>query len=129
MSSSRYRPWCVFLLVLVSLGFTGCITTGYKSIPVRRLHPEWLAHEKTHKIPIDFTLLRKDPPPTHIIQPRDIVGVYVQGVISGEEISSGGKELPQAVYPDVRSADLFAPSVGVPFPVRPDGTLESSSRV
>jgi len=120
-TSTTTQAW---LLVGVVLLTTGCITTGNKAITVGQVQPCWQAESKACKRPIDFTLLRRAPLDRHIVQPRDTLGVYVEGIVSGDNISSGGRELPKFLYPDNDpDQPVQSPAVGQPVFVQADGTL------
>ncbi len=115
----------LLLLLLTMAGTTGCVGMAKKGIPVGQLQPQWLAPAKVSKRPIDFTLLRKDPAVEHLVGARDVLGVYVEGIFSGEEISSGGSELPEVNYYFQEDPEGMAawPAVGQPLVVQSDGTL------
>jgi protein involved in polysaccharide export with SLBB domain len=58
--------------------------------------------------------LRQDPPPVYLLGPRDILGIFIQGVLGREE------EAPPVHYPIDGSTP---PALGFPIPIREDGTL------
>lgn len=114
------------LLLMAAAAATGCISSGKKGVPVGQAQPHWLASPKVCKRPIDFTRLRKNPAEEHIAGARDVLGVYIEGVVSGEEISSGKSELPSVdYYLQEPTQDPIAvwPAVGQPMTVQADGTL------
>ena len=122
---TRKTSFTTWLLVGLALMTTGCITTGNKAITVGQVQPCWQAESKACKRPIDFTLLRRAPLDRHIVQPRDTLGVHVEGIISGDEISSGGRELPKYLYPqNDLDQPVQSPAVGQPVYVQADGTLQ-----
>jgi protein involved in polysaccharide export with SLBB domain len=103
--------------VLAVLALCGCtaILSPVSGVPAHRLPPEFLAKPKNNMVPIDISRLRQDPPSAYRVDARDIVGIYVQGVL-GEEatpppfsVSGGDSDLP--------------PSIGFPIPVRENGTI------
>ena len=115
-----------FLLLIAISTATGCISAGNKGVPVGQVQPHWLAPPKVCKRPIDFTRLRKNPAAEHLAGARDVLGVYVEGIISGEDISSGESELPKAEYylqESERNPLAVWPAVGQPLTVQADGTL------
>ncbi|MGI9456488.1 MAG: polysaccharide biosynthesis/export family protein [Aeoliella sp.] len=113
------------LLLMAIAGATGCVSSGKRGLPVGQVQPHWLASPKVCKRPIDFTLLRKDPAVEHLVGARDVLGVYVEGVFSGEEISSGGSELPEVSYyfQEDPAGTAVWPAVGQPLTVQADGTV------
>lgn len=115
----------LLLLVAVSTA-SGCISSGKKGVPVGQVQPHWLASPKVCKRPIDFTRLRKNPGEEHITGARDVLGVYIEGVVSGEEISSGKSELPAVDYylqEPTQNPLAVWPAVGQPMTVQADGTV------
>ncbi|MEN1681939.1 MAG: polysaccharide biosynthesis/export family protein [Planctomycetota bacterium] len=121
---TRLQPTVALLLAAAALASTGCITSGKKGISVGQMQPCWLAEPKACKRPIDFTMLRRRPVDYHVIAERDTLGVYVEGILSGEEISSGGRELPRYdLVQDDPDRAVQSPVIGQPVLVQPDGTL------
>jgi hypothetical protein len=111
---------CVALALLCICG-TGCVNSIKGAIPARCLSPDLSAAYRDHMAPIDFTLLRQDAPPAHLIGADDILGVYIQDVLGK------GEEPPDARYPPTfgssASGNFTSPAVGTPITVRPDGTI------
>jgi protein involved in polysaccharide export with SLBB domain len=64
--------------------------------------------------PINFTRLRQEPPPVFLLGPRDILGIYIEGVLGKPD------EPPPVHFPVDNNTP---PSIGFPIPVREDGTL------
>ena len=121
---SHHKHLAAVLLAVIAGACSGCITSGARGIPVGQLQPQWLACQKACMRPIDFTLLRRAPSQQHVVRPRDVLGVYVEGIISGAEISSGGQELPAFSFPqDNVDQPVQSPSVGQPVLVQADGTI------
>ncbi|MEM9185779.1 MAG: polysaccharide biosynthesis/export family protein [Planctomycetota bacterium] len=120
----RIQPTAALLLAASALLSSGCITTGNKGITVGQVQPCWLAKPKACKRPIDFTMLRRRPLDYHVVSARDTLGVYVEGILSGAEISSGGRELPGFTFPqDDLDQPVASPAIGQPILVQPEGTL------
>lgn len=117
-------------LLLMFAGATGCVGPAHRGVPVQQLQPHWLATPKACYRPIDFTLLRKEPIVEHRAGPGDTLGVYVEGVISGEKLSSGGSEMPQTEYyfqeepAEVPAAVSTWPAIGQPFLVQATGAMD-----
>lgn len=105
------------LASLVVVLLSGCTTifSPLSGIPAHRLPPQFLAAPKNNLIPIDIARLRQPPPEQHLLDARDILGIYVEGVLGKED------EAPPVHFPD-QQVDL-PPSIGFPIPVREDGTV------
>ena len=129
-SSPALHLWA--LVVLTSLVCAGCmshiprITSSSGSIPANRLPPEILNSSRSDLVPIDFTLLRQQPPKSHVIGPRDVLGVYVQGVVP-----SASDETPPPFSSTSTTRDAYpstgllqGPAVGLPLTVNDDGKLD-----
>lgn len=101
------------LLLAVSIVAPGCIT----GVPARRLPRELLGETRANTTPIDHLRLRQDPPVAHILQARDILGIYIEGVLGGGERDMSA---PPVQFPERGG---LPPSIGYPIPVREDGTI------
>jgi len=66
--------------------------------------------------PINFIRLRQDPPPVYLVGPRDVLGIYIEGVL-------GKRDEPPPVHFPEREAENIPPAIGFPIPVREDGTI------
>ncbi len=86
----------------------------WDGIPVRQLPPHILGESKENYQPVALTLLRQSPPEVYRVDARDVLGIWIEGVL-------GDKNAP----PPVRISELSnaLPSFGYPLPVRDDGTL------
>lgn len=126
--ASKLVNGCVVLgLLLASSGcslYHSCIMSGRGACKVCEMCPEWHAAPRSCSRPIDLSLLKRPDQPHHIVYPNDVLGVYVEGVISGERISSGGSELPVPIYsPEVENIQHSAPVTGQPMQVYADGAI------
>lgn len=90
------------------------------AIPAHRLPAELRATSKGNYVPLDYTKLRRTPITEHVIGARDVLGIYIEDVLSNRE-----DELPQVFYPGLRvsNASLNSPSVGHPITVSEDGAI------
>ncbi|HEX3657660.1 MAG TPA: polysaccharide biosynthesis/export family protein [Pirellulales bacterium] len=128
-----HRLWgaagkCV-LALLVASNFAGChcISSASNAVPAARLPPELLTKPRSARVPIDLSLLRQQPPPVHIIGPRDILGVYIQDVVP----SVSNRQEPNILnLPVLTQTDYYpprgmvnSPAVGLPMEVSLEGTL------
>jgi uncharacterized membrane protein YgcG len=107
----------VYFAFFIATTFSGCtsILSPVSGVPSHRLPPQFLAAPKNNLIPIDIARLRQEPPREYLIDSRDILGIYVEGVLGQED------QPPPFHIPDSNS-DL-PPALGFPIPVRDDGTL------
>jgi protein involved in polysaccharide export with SLBB domain len=83
-------------------------------IPVRKVPPELLGESRQNLEATPLSMLRQKPPKEYRLEPGDILGVWVEGVL-GEQGQSPPLRLPE-------SGNL-QPSLGFPIPVRGDGTI------
>lgn len=102
---------------LVLNGLVGCASLTNpvaQGIPVRLLPPELQAESRDQKRTIPLAWLRRPPVTEYRLGAGDILGIYIDGIL-GERGT-----LPPVMVPD---ATNLPPSVGVPIPIREDGTL------
>jgi len=109
----RFGARAFGLLLAVSVVAPGCIT----GVPARRLPRELLGETRANTTPIDHLRLRQDPPPAHIVMARDILGIYIEGILGGGERDMSA---PPVQFPERGGQP---PSIGYPIPVREDGTI------
>ncbi|MFN5286327.1 MAG: polysaccharide biosynthesis/export family protein, partial [Planctomyces sp.] len=104
------------LVALACLVQTGCLMDReIDAIPVSRVPKEILVVDrKDNYKDISLLRLRQDPPESYLLGPGDVLGVYIKGVLGSEE------ELPPIHFPEDGNRP---PAVGLPVPVREDGTL------
>jgi protein involved in polysaccharide export with SLBB domain len=102
------------LLGAVIASLLGCSAAQRHAVPVHRL-PEWmLAAPRANNEPINLLSLRADPVDTYVLGPRDILGVYIEGIL-GDAATT-----PPVHFP---SEGNNPPALGYPVPVREDGSL------
>ncbi len=114
-------------IIVATLACQGCIhgLTSTRAGVTENSIPAHLANEafesvssNEKKVPIDFTWLRQAPTKEHRIGPRDVLGIYIQGVLDVPD------QLPTVYFPpQERRSIVQSPSVGHPIEVRPDGTV------
>lgn len=123
MSNPENKRFCgtargtAILLCLFTGLFSGCASWTNpvaNGIPVRLLPDELLAESKEGFEYIPWGLLQRTPPKEPVIQPGDVLGVYIVGVLGSED------QLPPVQVPN---ATNVPPALGFPIPVRPDGTI------
>jgi len=104
---------CLMLVSLMGLG--GCAALHpIPSIPAQCLPPDLLAISRNHEATIDLSLLAQTPPPHHLVDGGDVLGIYIEGVLGNPG------ESPPITVP--LTPDL-PPAIGYPITVRDDGTL------
>jgi protein involved in polysaccharide export with SLBB domain len=108
------------VIVIVSLlcgllsGCAALTNPVANGVPVRRLPPELLGEPKEGERSLPLTLLRQKPPEPYRLGPGDLLGIWIEG-----ELGERGQP-PPINFPETRS---LPPAVGVPIPVRADGTV------
>ncbi len=104
---------------------SGCITSAHKYIPARRVPLELLAEPKGDQVPINLAVLGQPIPPSHIIGPNDILGVYIQGVLPPKSDDSPIITVPYGLareyYP--ANGNVNSPVTGLPIEVQSNGEL------
>ena len=100
--------------MLACTAFSGCSSLNFAGVPASRL-PQWLlGTPRATQEPINLIRLRQDPPTVYQLGPRDILGIFIQGVLGREE------EAPPVHFPQDGNTP---PALGFPIPIREDGTL------
>jgi len=103
-----------YLVLLLPL-CAGCCYTYWHSVPVQCFNgPRYYDAPRSAQEPINFVCLRQDPPPVYQLGPRDVLGIYIEGVLGKEG------EPPPVHFPEEAS---IPPAIGFPIPVREDGTV------
>jgi hypothetical protein len=70
---------------------------------------------RSDKEPINFLRLRREPPPAYRLDSRDVLGIYIEGVL-------GNRDEPPPVHFPEEGYDI-PPAIGYPVPIREDGTV------
>lgn len=110
---SNTAKWTLFA-ALVGVTLSGCSSVALKGVPATRL-PRWiLGEERATRQPINLIRLRQDPPAVYQLGPRDVLGIYIQGVLGNDEAP------PEVHFPQ---DSKLPPALGYPIPIREDGTL------
>lgn len=117
MNGARMQAWQLpTLLAAASMWLSGCASLRpIEGIPASRVPDSLRGEKRADKIPIDFVRLRQDPPDVYLLGPRDILGIYIEGILGDRE------QLPPVHFPDNGN---IPPAIGYPLPVREDGTLD-----
>ena len=116
-SGVRRAVWfCAPLLAAALLNGCAALSNPIANgIPVRRVPPELLAESREDMQAIPLTLLRQQPPKAYRLGPEDVLGVWVEGVL-GEK-----GQAPPVRFSETGNAP---PALGLPIPVRDDGTID-----
>jgi hypothetical protein len=92
-----------------------------QGVPARYLPEEMKVGDRSNRRTIDLSLLRQSPPldpatgnVVHRIDGGDLLGVYVEGFVGR------ATDPPPVYFPTTGDS---APSFGLPYPVREDGTI------
>jgi Polysaccharide biosynthesis/export protein len=118
------------LLLLWAALFTvsqvGCITYTAHAVPATRLPSVYQAEPKCCKVPVNFTLLRQEPPKEYRVGPGDLLGIYVQGLVPPKAEAPPAIQMPvglgaRDVYPPRGASSI--PAAGVPIPVDSQGNV------
>jgi protein involved in polysaccharide export with SLBB domain len=105
------------VLLLLALLVNGCAAVTNpvaNGVPVRRLPPELLGESREVGESLPLNLLRQSPPEVYKLEPGDVLGVYIEGVLGDRS------QLPPVRL--VESSGL-PPAMGYPVPVRENGTV------
>lgn len=127
------RPAYIAAALLVSSALTGCTSFlgGHRiaGIPVSRVPRQLLdAERKNDYEDTSLIRLRQDPPPFYALGPGDVLGIDIPGITSVDPAVAALTEkgntlavsLPAVHY---HEDSELPPAVGLPIPVREDGTL------
>lgn len=109
--------WLLPLLAVAMVcGMSGCTTllAPVTGVPAHRVPPKFLGTPRNNLEPINLAMLRQDPPATYLLGPKDVLGIYIEGVLGRAE------EAPPVHFPEDGSR---APAIGYPIPIRDDGTI------
>ena len=105
-------------VLAMSSGCTALISP-IQTIPATRVPPELLAIPTANDRAIDYPRLRQVEPEDYILDTDDVLGIFIEGLFAGEDPSA--PTIPQVTFPEPGS-DL-SPSMGLPYPIREDGTI------
>jgi hypothetical protein len=122
------------LATVLCLTQTGCITGAKHAVPASRLPDVYRGETRCDKVPVNFTLLRQEPPQEYLLGEGDLLGVYVPtilppvaagvggaGAASIPMIPPAGSNLVRDPYP--QGGILKLPGTGVPLPIGAGGML------
>lgn len=112
LTTGAYRQSIVLLALLV-LAAPGCSRLK-NVVPPQAVTPTFFDAPRASKEPINFTRLRQEPPQAYLLGPRDILGIYIEGVLGRAE------DAPPVHFSE--KTDI-PPAIGFPIPIREDGTL------
>src|SRR5439155_2541782 len=85
----RPTPWLFGALLLVAGLCGGCASfsnpTLADSIPVHRLPPEVFGRPREEEKTIPLTLLRQKQPEVYLVEPGDVLGIFIEGVLGEKD--------------------------------------------
>lgn len=109
------RALCLSSYALLLSWLSGCAAfSPVRGVPINRVADAQCISVRNYEQTIDLSLLRQIPPREHIVDARDILAIYIEGILGDTD-----KPLPtsQPLGPHVRA------TVGYPLEVRGDGTI------
>lgn len=109
------RTASLIAVCLLAASLCGCSAVARQAVPATCVRPVGSQTPRSDREPINFALLRQVPPPVHLIGPRDVLGIFIEGVLGQRD------QAPPVHFPDP-GQDL-PPAMGFPVPVREDGTV------
>lgn len=112
---------------------TGCVTYAARAVPASRLPDAYQAEPRCDKVPVNFTLLRQEPPKEYLLGEGDLLGVYVPTIVPSVPAGAAGAVIQVPIVPPaggnlVRDpyppgGILTSPAVGVPLQIGTGGVL------
>jgi hypothetical protein len=116
------RGLAVALLCGVMSGCAALTNPVAVGIPVRDVPPELLGEPQAGEHPTPLYLLRRPSSDAYRLAPGDVVGVWIEGLLGPKMVTQYPPiHIPQRALPPERGE--LPLSLGIPFPVREDGTL------
>ncbi len=114
MTIDKRHGWLLCFCLMLFTGCSAWTNPVANGIPVRMLPPEILVKPKADLEPIPWALLQRAPKKDVLLQPGDVLGLYIEGVLGRDD------QLPPVNIP---TASNVPPSLGFPIPIRNDGTI------
>jgi protein involved in polysaccharide export with SLBB domain len=103
----------VIAIVALLSPLTGC--SAFRNTVPGYCVGDGYQESRSDKEPINFLRLRREPPAAYRLDSRDVLGIYIEGVL-------GNKDEPPPVHFPEQGEDM-PPAIGYPVPVREDGTV------
>jgi len=107
-----YRRNVLALLLATLASCAGC--NAFRETVPANCFPGISEHPRESRRPIDYALLRQEPPAVYQLGPRDILGIYIEGVLGKID------DVPPVHFSERREEP---PALGFPIPIREDGTI------
>jgi hypothetical protein len=120
--SPALSRWMVTVpLLLLGLSGSGCtgLIAPIQTIPASRVPPELLAIPVANDRVLEYPRLRQTEPEDYILGKDDVLGIHIEGLFTG--LDPTAPQVPPVTMPEPGS-DL-SPGIGLPYPVRDDGTV------
>src|SRR4051812_5012667 len=102
----------VLCLLLAPTGCAAMTNPVANGIPVQFMPPELLGESRSNLQSIPLSSLRQPPPAAYVLEPEDLLGIWIEGVL-GEK-----GQAPPVRYSE---SGVVPPALGYPIPVRADG--------
>ncbi|MCA9264624.1 MAG: polysaccharide biosynthesis/export family protein [Planctomycetales bacterium] len=112
MVRNRYHLVRALLMMACLSSLSGC--TIYRHTVPGYCVGAGYQESRSNKDPINFLTLRRDPPDAYRLDERDVLGIYIEGVVGSKE------EPPPVHFPEDGNTP---PAIGYPFPIRENGTI------
>ncbi len=109
--------FAILLVALALNSLAGCASLTNpvaNGVPVRLVPPELLGEPKANMEALSLTSLRQPPPDNYLLAPEDVLGIWIDGIL-GEK-----GQAPPVRFSEIRK---LPPALGLPIPVRGDGTI------
>lgn len=120
ISGRRSRAGISLLLsacTLMAPFWSGCAAMHpVDGVPVDELNCRLDSVHRSGRTTIDLSLLRQIPPPEHLVDTDDVLGIHIEGILGKDD------EVPP-VYSPQGDREHLPPSLGYPIRVRSDGTI------
>ena len=119
-------PGLCAALALIATTQTGCMLhSAAQAIPVSSLDSSIVQSHKSETMPLNLALLQQDKPVEHLVGAKDVLNVYIRGVLPRREQEAqsvlASNSNSDEYYPAYGSVQN--PSVGVPVTVADDSSV------
>jgi protein involved in polysaccharide export with SLBB domain len=112
MALTRATALRALAIMALLSSMTGCSIYRH-TVPGYCVGPGF-QESRSDKEPINFLTLRRSPPDAYRLDERDVLGIYIEGVLGSKE------EPPPVHFPE--QGDV-PPAIGYPVPIRENGTI------
>lgn len=113
MVQRRFPREHIIALVVMASTMSGC--SAFRDTVPAYCVGDGYYDLRSEKEPINFLQLRQEQPDAYLLGPKDILGIYIEGVLGTKD------EPPPVHFPE--KGDDMPPAIGYPMPIRDDGTV------